>query len=515
MKYKKKLIIPLLITLVIGMIIILGIIVLNKTYLKENFTAAEAEEMGKDISKFGMDQLSAANIPTENLESALSAATTGFSDLMDKENQAREGNNVFTNEMDLSGSVINTTSDKCTNKSFFEGIDFSDGFCETYAKNPSDLNNNCARLTNENCSTSNCCILLNGKTCVAGNANGPTFLVDNENNDIDYAYYSHKNECYGSCGKGNSKSANPCSAYKDIDPNVSKQCLERLWNQNKCPNNYITNERETELKDYSKLSIKRQFKEAILEENYDKCYGPEGGSNPWPVACHNTEPSTFNLSGRCLTKLYNDVGCTNNSMINDVYVADNKLEPKSAMINKFAEIKNGINVDSYTKCYGRDESTWPDPCLGVAETAVFSKDEIPFMCARKIWRDETKCPNSDLIKYFLYDTIKNNKSESKTSLAEYRKIFQKNKDHFLSNRVTCYGSNPNSWPDVESKLNDPCINLNYDTLWKNVMPNCKKRIMDLVDDNNEGKQMILKNNKSYGEAPAFNILQMLAEEGKK
>ena len=90
-------------------------------------------------------------------------------------------------------------------------------------------------------------------------------------------------------------------------------------------------------------------------------------------------------------------------MINDVYVSDNKLEPKSAMINKFAEIKNGKDLESYKKCYGQDELAWPNPCEGVAETAQFNKGEVPYICSRKVWRDITQCPNSDVIKYYWHD----------------------------------------------------------------------------------------------------------------
>ena len=503
MKSKKKIIFPLLITIVIGVILILGIMWLNKRYLNkkdiEGLIASDIKNIIDD-SKTKLSNATGVNLSDENLNKQLESAFDQLGDLITNEKDViAEQNGLFESEMDSSGSVIDTTTVKYNDKTFFEGSRFSDGFCQTSGgtNNPNDLNRKCGRLTHDNCTATDCCVLLNGKRCVAGNANGPLYLVDQNNNDIDYSYYSHKNECYGSCG-GKGKSANPCSIYKDSEANVSKDCLERLWKQTGCPREYITDAKQEELKDYSKLSIKNMFKEATLEQNFDKCYGPEGGSNKWPEPCENTESSTFNLSARCLTKLFNDAGCSNNSMINDVYVSDNKLEPKSAMINKFAEIKNGKDLESYKKCYGRDELAWPNPCEGVAETAQFNKGEVPYICSRKIWRDITQCPNSDIIKEFLYDKERVSKMKDDYTLAKYRENIQTGEDHpthpVSSNRIFCNGMNPNNWPDVESNMNDPCLNLKYTTKWGDLMPDCQKRILDLYADTNQWKKT-LKNDK--------------------
>ena len=90
-------------------------------------------------------------------------------------------------------------------KSFKEGLEnetttlFADpakSFCKTYNNDSSNLQNACGRLTVENCKNSECCVLSNGKKCLAGNANGPTFKTGNEKN------YYYMGKCYGSgCGK--------------------------------------------------------------------------------------------------------------------------------------------------------------------------------------------------------------------------------------------------------------------------------------------------------------------------
>jgi len=90
-------------------------------------------------------------------------------------------------------------------KSFKEGLEnetntlFADpakSFCKTYDNDSSNLQNACGRLTTENCKNSECCVLSNGKKCLAGNANGPTFKNGNEKK------YYYMGKCYGEgCGK--------------------------------------------------------------------------------------------------------------------------------------------------------------------------------------------------------------------------------------------------------------------------------------------------------------------------
>ena len=67
-------------------------------------------------------------------------------------------------------------------------------FCESHRGNSSKLNIACKELTDENCSSTSCCVLVqgqNGNTCMAGNATGPTFQKDADGNliSIDAYYY--------------------------------------------------------------------------------------------------------------------------------------------------------------------------------------------------------------------------------------------------------------------------------------------------------------------------------------
>jgi hypothetical protein len=75
----------------------------------------------------------------------------------------------------------------------------NDSFCNTYKSNPSKLNKKCKELTNNNCMNINCCILANGKKCMAGNKGGPIFYSDEMNNKINIDYYYYKQKCIGKC----------------------------------------------------------------------------------------------------------------------------------------------------------------------------------------------------------------------------------------------------------------------------------------------------------------------------
>lgn len=74
------------------------------------------------------------------------------------------------------------------------------GFCSEQANFPLVKESKCNALSNETCASTECCVLLGGEKCVAGNEQGPliqtnysNFLIKNR----DFYYYQGK--CYGYC----------------------------------------------------------------------------------------------------------------------------------------------------------------------------------------------------------------------------------------------------------------------------------------------------------------------------
>lgn len=96
----------------------------------------------------------------------------------------------FTNSVSNEGSNLEQAA---------QDFDFSgpNSFCESYRGNSSQLNVACKGLTDENCSSIPCCVLVqgqNGNKCMAGGVNGPTFKKDTNGNliSMDAYYYEGK-----------------------------------------------------------------------------------------------------------------------------------------------------------------------------------------------------------------------------------------------------------------------------------------------------------------------------------
>jgi hypothetical protein len=74
------------------------------------------------------------------------------------------------------------------------------GFCKENAADKQSINTKCNTLDKDVCASTECCVLLGGQKCVAGNEQGPS--IPNSYSDFtivnrDFYYYSGK--CYGNC----------------------------------------------------------------------------------------------------------------------------------------------------------------------------------------------------------------------------------------------------------------------------------------------------------------------------
>jgi hypothetical protein len=74
------------------------------------------------------------------------------------------------------------------------------GFCSQYKNDPLKLEEICRTIDNDKCGSTNCCVLLGGSKCVAGDTQGPTQksnYADVFIRNRDYYYYQGK--CFGNC----------------------------------------------------------------------------------------------------------------------------------------------------------------------------------------------------------------------------------------------------------------------------------------------------------------------------
>lgn len=74
------------------------------------------------------------------------------------------------------------------------------GFCGQLNSDPTALEQKCNSLDNTVCASTDCCVLLGGSKCVAGNERGPKMTANYSDVTIrDKDYYYYKSKCYGRC----------------------------------------------------------------------------------------------------------------------------------------------------------------------------------------------------------------------------------------------------------------------------------------------------------------------------
>ena len=74
------------------------------------------------------------------------------------------------------------------------------GFCEETKSFPHKKEDKCNKLNAETCASTECCVLLGGKKCVAGDETGPKIRANySDFTIVNRDYYYYKGKCYGNC----------------------------------------------------------------------------------------------------------------------------------------------------------------------------------------------------------------------------------------------------------------------------------------------------------------------------
>ena len=233
---------------------------------------------------FGMDQIEFVD---EAVSSQLEDVLDAISEKKEIPPQWRDfygdgemeiNNDVYTEVPD----TTNIINDTCSTKGFLYS-DYKDDFCNKYKNNPETINKMCKKMSITNCKIPSCCVLLDGKKCVAGNTSGPLFLTEN-GKDVDYIFYTNKNRCYGNCNVS-ADDLNECNKYKHNSIDISKKCMVQMFNRFGCSNpdpDYFINDKMVKdmslsSKSYVENSIKEEVTK-IVKDKYDldniiKCKG--------------------------------------------------------------------------------------------------------------------------------------------------------------------------------------------------------------------------------------------------
>jgi len=265
----------------------------------------------------------------------------------------------------------------CSLKSIVKS-QYEEDICTTYAGEYPTIDAKCKALSNDNCNLPACCVLINGTKCVAGTANGPTFLTD-QGNEIDYKYYLYRNKCYGAgCDEASNGYLQKCGKYAKNSTGVSKECMIEMFNQAGCPNktptfvindDYVYNNSKSS-KEYIETDIKAITKSLLSditkgnEDSRIKCKADP--SNP----CDQFLSDNQQISKACMIRMYNDNGCPNtvpplitNSFENN-YRNTNKSDLIKIIKNSTDFIKrsadSGTQTNDIQACYGSDVSVSPN-----------------------------------------------------------------------------------------------------------------------------------------------------------
>ena len=237
-------------------------------------------------------------------------------------------------------------TDGCSKKSILRS-DYEEDICTKYYGDNKSIDAKCKALSNDNCNLTDCCILLNGTKCVAGNDQGPSYLTD-QGNEIDYYYYLYKNQCYGNgCNDISNNVQDYCSSYAANSTGVSKECMLQIFNDAGCKNpdpkyiindDYVYNNSKSSRK-YIQNDLKNtadSLKSDIIKNIDDsriKCSADP--NNP----CDQYLSTNRSISKACMIKMYNDAGCANKTppLITDQLVLDYNGFDKNTVKTRITE----------------------------------------------------------------------------------------------------------------------------------------------------------------------------------
>ena len=118
------------------------------------------------------------------------------------------------------------------------------GFCNQLGNDQEALEQKCNSLSTDVCASTDCCVMLGGSKCVAGNGYGPTtpsnysdFTIQNRD------FYYFKGKCYGNCYQNGASSmyVNSANKFPYKDPTTAamdeatENAIENTWKMSKTP----------------------------------------------------------------------------------------------------------------------------------------------------------------------------------------------------------------------------------------------------------------------------------------
>jgi len=239
--------------------------------------------------------------------------------------------------------------------------------------------------------------------------------------------FFHNNEIHnGFCGKYESTNYlnTKCNQLTSTNCNLTNCCV--LLNGNKCVSGDMNGPTKINDIDYN----------FYLHKN--TCYGNcKGTQTRVSDPCSLFENSDSNISNECINKLWTNTGCINNSHITDELLDSYKDHTKEEIQSEMNEIKLSNekygNELHYDKCYGSDESKWPEPCINTNSLST----NLSKLCIKKLFKN-SGCSNIDYIDDAF---VERNNIKNKSYLMKFFDRIYRKKDTEYGSRIICNGTN--------------------------------------------------------------------------
>lgn len=167
---------------------------------------------------------------------------------------------------------------------------------------------------------------------------------------------------------------------------------------------------------------------------YGNCKGTQTRVND---SCSLFENYDSNISNECINKLWKNTGCINKSYVTNELIDSYKDHTKQEIQSKMNEIKlsneNYGNELHYDKCYGSDDSKWPEPCINKNSMST----NLSKRCIKKLFKN-SGCSNIE----FIDDAfVERNNIKTKSYLMNFFDRIYKRKDKEYASRIMCNGKN--------------------------------------------------------------------------
>jgi len=237
--------------LIICLILFLGMFWLNKKNIL--IEGNVLDDIQKNIDKGDEETTGGFNYVFGKVVSVLRGKTKEepkWNDLDYSEGEMVNGSIDLYDSKNIPALETEVINDNCNSRSMLKS-DYQYDICERYVGDHKTINEKCRGLGKKSCNLMNCCILLNGNKCVAGNGTGPTYYTDN-GTEITFDYYEFKGQRIPQL-PDDTNYTNKCAVYADNSTGISYDCMAQMFNELGCAN---PNPDTTITSDYMTKNIK-------------------------------------------------------------------------------------------------------------------------------------------------------------------------------------------------------------------------------------------------------------------